>query len=51
MDKYLAKVSQTYVQTQVKIVKVKTVIHSQVTLWRFKVIKPTQRARAQMWTH
>lgn len=38
MDTNLAKVSQMYDQTQIKIVKVKTAIHSQVTLWRFKVI-------------
>ena len=48
IDTNLAKGSQMYVQIHTNIVKVKTVIPSQATLWRFRVIEPTQRARIQM---
>ena len=37
VDTNLAKGSQTYVQIHIKMVKVKTVIPSQSTLWRFRV--------------
>lgn len=48
VDTNLAKGSQTYVQIHIKMVKVKTVIPSQATLWRFRVTELTQRARTQM---
>lgn len=38
LDRNLAKVSQPYDQAQMKIIKVKTMIHPQVTLWGFRVI-------------